>query len=285
MIDFIILIGLFLIFFIWALSHSPSQALLLIILAFIVFIAVFINQIQTQHELFRIWSLLITCFYAFLITIWYKDSQYDISWFYALIALFGCGLVAVILSVAFFYPFWQDISYKDVYHEVEQGWWIFKNTQIIKETIPTHPIVPLLNHTGMDAGIVEELAKLLAVIFLLKNQIHSKKLALFYTVLCALGFAMIENIYYFLNYGEVLFIRANPAHAVFSAIWGYGLGLWLLNERSFLYFLGTLLLGMTLHALWNLLAVINTIVFIWLFIMVSWHGLIFIKRKLQESEI
>ncbi|BBB24299.1 hypothetical protein CVFO_1193 [Isorropodon fossajaponicum endosymbiont JTNG4] len=78
---------------------------------------------------------------------------------------------------------------------------------------------------------------------LLSRQLISKKLTLFYVVLCTLGFSMIENVYFFLKYSEILFIRANPAHMVFSAIWGSALGAWLTKEKSFSYFLFALFLG------------------------------------------
>ncbi len=272
-----ILIVLFILF----LDSLPAKWLLILIITILLIIALF-SDTHDKIDVFHNSALIITCFYAILITLWFNNQEGNLSVTYALIALFICGFLSIILSITFLYPFWNNIAYEEIIREVERSWWIFSYTEQIKEKIPKYEIVPLLDKTSMIAGPVEELAKLFSVLLLMRNRLTSKRIALFYVVLCALGFAMIENIYYFTQHDEVLFIRANPAHAVFSAVWGGALGSLLIKEKSLVYFLWMLFFGMGLHALWNLFATINHDLFIYLFVLVSWVGLFYIKSQLSK---
>lgn len=266
---------------IYFLSALPKKWLLIFIIATLLIVTL-LSDAHTKTDIFHNSALIITCFYVILIVFWLNDKDANLGVIYALIALFMCGALSIVLSISLLYPFWDNMAYKEVAREVAKGWWIFSYTERITEIVPRHNIVPLLDKTAMIAGPVEELAKLFSVLLLMRNQLTSKKIALFYVVLCALGFAMIENIYYFTKYDEVLFIRANPAHAVFSAIWGGALGSWLAKEKSFDYFLWMLIVGMGLHAIWNLFAITNPDFFVYIFILVSWVGLSYIKSELSK---
>jgi len=120
------------------------------------------------------------------------------------------------------------------------------------------------------------------VISSVRKEIKDGQTGLFIIVLCAFGFAMIENIMYFCKYNEIILMRANPAHAVFSAIWGRALGRWFNKEILFKEFLKYLFYGMLLHAAWNYFASFYDFVFIILFIITSFYGLLFIKRELGK---
>ena len=261
---------------------SGKQSLILII---VFCIGILLIYMQTQEQNFTITAFIIACVYALLLTSWFNNSEEDISIGYALFALLGSGFLSILLAKSYFYPFWNDLAYKEVTKEVVKNWWIFSHKEQVTEIIARHSIISFLDNTAIIAGPVEELAKLFAVLMLLKKKLVSRKLALFYVVLCALGFAMIENIAYFFKYNEILFARANPAHAIFSAIWGAALGSWFAGEKSFFHFLWMLLLGMGLHAIWNFFATIDPDIFIFIFILVSWTGLSFIKAELQKTTI
>ncbi|MDD5702453.1 MAG: PrsW family intramembrane metalloprotease [Dehalococcoidales bacterium] len=81
------------------------------------------------------------------------------------------------------------------------------------------------------AGFTEELGKFLVVRLGVYSHPHFEEPAdgLIYSAAAALGFASLENIVYVVSFGlEVIVVRglfSNLAHVVFSALWGYPLGL------------------------------------------------------------
>lgn len=80
-------------------------------------------------------------------------------------------------------------------------------------------------------GLNEELWKLVATVYLIKNHHHFDEPVdgIIYAATVALGFAAIENIEYISRYGlNVLAMRhftSIPGHLAFSMLWGYGLTL------------------------------------------------------------
>ena len=90
-------------------------------------------------------------------------------------------------------------------------------TDLINQSLPAH--MP-----ASFAGLVEEPSKFAAMWLLCRNKITDIHSGIFYAVLCALGFAFFENILYFMHYEEIILIRGNPAHAVFSSFWGAAYG-------------------------------------------------------------
>lgn len=251
-----------------------SKTLFVIAAAFSVLVALVITP-STEESNFRIIAFIIGTSYVALAALWFNNKNNEFSFFYSLVAFFLCGAFSIALSTSLLYPIWNDVAYE----EVKRGWWIFSTTEIE----PTSQMTLLIDRTGVIAGPVEEFAKLIAVLIAVKSKIVSRKTGVYYVVLCAIGFAMIENFYYFMKYSEVLPIRANPAHAVFSAIWGAALGSYLANEKAFFSLLWGLVLGMLLHAVWNLFASLNSALFIYIFIFVTLFGLAFIRRELKEK--
>lgn len=88
-------------------------------------------------------------------------------------------------------------------------------------------------------GLLEELCKLLA--FLLVWRIFRKQLnepidIIAYMSVCALGFAAIENTFYFNNYGSYIIsgraVLSTVAHMIFAALTAYGIIRWQHLERS-----------------------------------------------------
>ena len=229
------------------------------------------------REYFTGIAFIIASFYMILLTFWYDDSDNSFNWKISMRALLLCGPIAVLLSYVI-YALWNIVGF----YEVETGWWIFKS----KEKAARDPIFYLFEISRAIAGPVEEGAKLISVLMIpsVRKSIKNSKTGVFVVVLCAFGFAMVENIRYFSLYEQFMIYRANPAHAVFSAVWGKALGEWFNKQISFMKFLKYLFYGMALHAAWNYFASFHGIIFLILFIIVSFYGLYFIKKELRTVE-
>jgi RsiW-degrading membrane proteinase PrsW (M82 family) len=118
---------------------------------------------------------------------WYSQQQPEhLDWQQIAIAVLGGGMISIVLAI------------------IIEGQ--FENF---------HPAF---------AGPIEELCKFAAVWLLCSRHITNIQSGIFYAVLCAIGFACLENIVYFINYEGVLLIRGDPAHAVFSSFWGAAYG-------------------------------------------------------------
>jgi len=204
-------------------------------------------------------ALLAAIVYLYLITHWFKSGSFDIK--SALLAFFGGGLLSIAISMPL-YALWQWGAHVT-------GW----------------SLLSLMQANGTDAGIVEEASKLVAVLLLpgVRSHIRDCKSGLFYAALCALGFAMIENVHYFSEYNHILLGRMNPGHMIFSAIWGAALGAYIAGQISLARFIPMLMLGMALHATWNY-ATRNEVVFMIVFASVTWKGLLFIRQQLSEPQ-
>lgn len=204
-------------------------------------------------------AFLIMAFYMFLITLWFNDADNRLDWKTSTKALLLGGAVAICLSMLI-YPIWN----------------IFANDG--------HPLMKLLTEVDADAGLIEEPAKLFAVLLIpsVRKSITDSKTGVFMVSLCALGFSMIEDIFYFKGAGHVLLIRANPAHAVFSAIWGKALGNLFAKKIIMRDFLESFMIGMGWHMAWNWCANLNPFIFVILFIFLSWSGLNFIRQELRQ---
>ena len=117
------------------------------------------------------------------------------------------------------------------------------------------------------APIIEELFKFVAVRYsVYKNKEFNEPVdGIIYACAAALGFASIENTFYlfsFFNAGIIaltafFIVRALlsvPAHALFSSMWGYALGIAKYRVKSKrLIILGGLITAMVLHSLYNFL--------------------------------
>ena len=107
------------------------------------------------------------------------------------------------------------------------------------------------------AGMTEEIAKYLAV----KKTVYGSPYfrqpldGLIFAAAVALGFASIENVGYMFAYGAgVILVRApisTVAHVVFSAAWGYGLGMQAQNPASKHLPVALLVVGIGFHGLFD----------------------------------
>ena len=257
-----------------AIYYFSSKTLFILAALFSVLFALAIILVNPEWS-FEIVAFIIGALYVVLMAIWFNNTKNEFSFFWSLVVFLLSGSFSIVLSISLLYPIWGSLAYQ----EVETGWWVFSTTELQARS----KFALILDRSGMIAGPVEEFAKLIAVLVVVKEKIVSRKTGVYYAVLCAIGFAMIENFYYFLQFGEVLPIRANPAHAVFSALWGAALGSYRANEKGFATLVWGLLLGMGLHAAWNLFASIKSPIFIYIFIFVTLSGLAFIRRELKEK--
>lgn len=80
------------------------------------------------------------------------------------------------------------------------------------------------NFSPAFAGPVEELCKFAAMWLLCRRHITNMNSGIFFAALCAIGFAFFENIEYFIDNGNIMLMRGDPAHAVFSSFWGAAYG-------------------------------------------------------------
>jgi len=107
-------------------------------------------------------------------------------------------------------------------------------------------------------GLAEELLKgivLFAIAYFSKEIINIKR-GIIYSVLVAMGFALIENIFYAYIYPfSTILVRsftAVPAHAIFAIIMGYFLGISCSTpKRNWSYFLRGLLFASLLHGAYD----------------------------------
>jgi len=231
---------------------------------------------ETQYYLgyFAGTAFIIMGLYLILLTSWYENSDNSFDWKISTKALLLCGTITIVLSLYVLYPLWDILGF----YKIEINGWFSNSVEIVARD----PFFHLLDISGAIAGPIEELAKLLAVLLIpsVRKSIKDGKSGLYIAVLCAIGFATIENIKYFSSFEEILLIRANPAHAVFSAIWGKALGDWFNQQISFKEFLKYLFYGMMLHGAWNYFASCHEVIFIILSISVSFYGLFWIHKKL-----
>ncbi|MBI2935485.1 MAG: PrsW family intramembrane metalloprotease [Chloroflexi bacterium] len=108
-------------------------------------------------------------------------------------------------------------------------------------------------------GPVEELSKYLAVrLGPYRSRYFSEPIdGIIYAAAVALGFASLENLGYMLNFGwKVILVRgpvSTLAHVLFSAPWGYALGITTLRGRARASIGGMLLGSMLLHGAFNFL--------------------------------
>jgi len=144
------------------------------------------------------WLIALT--YMFFFVRWYARQLSDpLDWQRIGSVVFISGLIAVAIASVI---------------ELAIGLTLFAN---IEEPYHTYLQAPL-------AGPIEEVCKFAAMWVICRHWITDIKTGVFFAVLCALGFAFIENIVYFITHQEVMFLRGDPAHAVFSSFWGAAYG-------------------------------------------------------------
>ena len=153
------------------------------------------------------------------------------------------------------------------------------------------------------AAGAEEGIKLLFVILFLYNRKAFDEVTdgIIYTVTLSLGFACLENVLYSIDNLTIAFYRAFtavPAHAIFSGIMGFYVGLSKIKpEQKGFLFLKAFLIGVFLHGLYDLIVFGSThilksvsnelygiipIVLIGVFVIVGFR---FLKKKIKEAKM
>ena len=221
-------------------------------------------------------AFLIASGYVFLITRWYAALGDRFRCGESVRAFLQCGTLSIMISSVFWWVWHAGATRTE-----EVGWWIFKHD----ESVYRNGLFALLDSTAAIAGPLEETGKLLALLCAkpVRDAIVDRKSGLYYATLCAFGFAMIENVTYFEAAEGVLYLRANPAHAVFSSVWGAALGDALGRGTSLAPVGKALLIGMGLHALWNVCASRGGTPFILAFGFTTWLGMRYIERELSRA--
>lgn len=242
-------------------------------------IGLFFTQRVVPYAFCASAAFLVAMAYLYFLVKWQHDETFNGRT--TLIAMLASGPVSILISQLFYIIL--TLMFGEFY---EAGWWIFKHT----EYRYTSPVFGFLNEKGIIAGPVEESAKFLALLCVppVRRAIVDRRTGLYYASICALGFAMIENIMYFQQAGEMLYARANPAHMVFSCIWGAAYGTWVADKSSALYsrrLVWGLCLGVMLHSAWNGLAYFEVTIFLCLFALVTWLGLEFIYKVLRLPDV
>jgi len=233
------------------------------------------KTVSTPYQFLVGSAFLLAVGYLFLMVFWYNGRELCART--SILAFLLSGGVSILISLLL-YPVIGVIGAQE--RLVETGVWIFKTTRRVVEY--ENGLLSLLHSTGAIAGLVEEPAKLAALLIVspVRRLIVDRRSGLYYATLCAFGFSFIENIVYFQTFDAVLYIRANPAHAVFTSLWGAALGSWREGTIGGIEFLKFLFLGIGLHALWNFMASTDITLFIITFGATIWLGLSFIRREL-----
>jgi RsiW-degrading membrane proteinase PrsW (M82 family) len=174
------------------------------------------------------------------------------------------GLLALAIAPAIFVLCYFYL--KDRYEPEPLGWVIkvffIGAFMVIPAALLEAPFPEGLFVTVIVAPIVEESLKFAAVYFTVyrDDEFDEPIDGIVYGVSAALGFAMVENIFYVLEGGLALGIlravASVPAHALFASVWGYTLGLARFRpekERPLLIASG-LAAAMVFHGVFNLLA-------------------------------
>lgn len=136
---------------------------------------------------------------------------------------------------------------------------------------------------------VEEFFKLLAVWIGIyrRRDFREPTDGLIYSITSGLGFASVENVVYMAFFGpHVLLLRAvfaTPAHVMFSAMWGYSMGVARFRrERELLTILKGLLVAIVLHGAYNFLVAVSpttgVISLIPLMVLMAW----LMNRRIQH---
>ncbi|MDX8414016.1 MAG: PrsW family glutamic-type intramembrane protease [Mariprofundales bacterium] len=201
-----------------------------------------------------------------LITYWYDNRIHAIDLGAALTAFLGGGLLTLLI-ISLLYPAWNGVA--TMGQEAD--------SLLLQQVGNALAAMARLNG---DAGPVEELAKLLALLLIpsVRICIDDGKSGAFYAMLCALGFAMLENFSYLFDDASSLWWRINPAHAVFASIWGYALGGWMAKQISATSVILSLLAAMGLHSMYDIAASWNIWLFFLLAFLVFWPGLWMVRQ-------
>lgn len=161
--------------------------------------------------LLHLFALFLLSLFPALIWVWffYRRDRFEREPVWLLVRLFIAGMIAVLPAAAYEYPFRQLL---------------FQPADFVTRAVLALFVV----------GLGEEAAKLLAVYAAVyrspgRREFNEVMDGILYAVTAALGFAAVENLLYTLAFGlgvaPVRAVAASLAHASFSGVMGYYLGL------------------------------------------------------------
>jgi RsiW-degrading membrane proteinase PrsW (M82 family) len=114
--------------------------------------------------------------------------------------------------------------------------------------------------TTMTAGLIEEMAKFAVVLslFAWRKELDEPVDALIYATVVAMGFSAGEDYLRHCDGVEWARFFNPPGHAMFSSLWGYGMGMYLIFGKIE-PLVGRLVLSVVVHGLWDALSIYREI--------------------------
>ncbi|UCH90232.1 MAG: PrsW family intramembrane metalloprotease [Thermoplasmata archaeon] len=234
---------------------------------------------SSSEVLYFIILILLAFVPALLYVRWFRNlEQYEREPYTTLISVFAYGaFLAVFFAVLLEYALYRVLMYEYELHEVL-------------------PFSTFLILVIIIAPISEEFIKPLGIVLRAKKDTNEVEDGIIYGAACGLGFAATEN----LMYGSaalwaegvttaslliaVRTISSTLLHASATAITGYGIGLWLVRKKPFSVIFPYFIFAVLLHALFNLMAMTNTIFGLIFAIMIAVLATDFVKRKIIELD-
>lgn len=172
--------------------------------------------------------------------------------------------ISLLPALFWLYLFYHQDGDKEPWSLVIKAFFL-GSLMVLPAGILEAPITPLLGGASLFAmtfllGLFEETLKLLPILLFIYPQREFDEVldGILYVLAAGLGFAFLENLLYALLYGiQVGLIRAvftSLAHATFSGILGFYLGLSIVYpQRTLSLLIGGLLRASFLHGLYNFL--------------------------------
>ncbi len=197
-----------------------------------------------------------------------KKNEYKLFWFII------TGSILNTILVSMMYPFWENV--------------LFSLTGL------GYGINPFVTHF-LIVGPVEEFTKFLIFIFLtgMFKSIKEPRDGVLQAVSVALGFALMENFLYALNYGiEVLLIRSILGvigHTTYAAIWGFAwsASVYTTDKNSKspdrFYIIPFILFASMFHGVYNTLLDYNYVLFALLIKVITLVLFILIYRYVRDN--
>jgi RsiW-degrading membrane proteinase PrsW (M82 family) len=232
----------------------------------------------------RFYSLFVSATFLSLAIYWYDNTDHSFECKTVIKSFLISGITSVLVALLL-YDIISSIAFeKRSYYIYKRKFFFFKEKVRVEETVEKEPFLAFLLKTSTSAGPIEEFSKLFAVLLFPATRRFLKKgekQATITAVACACGFQALENIGYWNDFPtfDILLLRADPAHLVFSGLWGRGLGRLMSGKTDFKgfawYFIGASLL----HSAWNYFASFHAFLFVILAFSVSYAGFYFIVGK------
>jgi RsiW-degrading membrane proteinase PrsW (M82 family) len=165
------------------------------------------------------------------------------------------------------------------------------------ELIRVLPLSTFIILAIVIAPLAEEFIKPLGIIFRARAQTDEVEDGMIYGAVIGLGFAATENLMYGISTlatediataSLVIGVRSISStllHASATAITGYGIGLYLVKKKPFRVIIPYFFYAVLLHALFNAIAVTNTVLGLIFAIAIAILATDFVKRKIIELDL